>query len=783
MKTWIGPALAAMFLGMPMASLAQDAPTEAMPDAATEPPPADAVATIPVTPLHEDAAPAPVAESQPGQLDDIVVTATKRAQTLRTIPVSITAVTGEKLEEIGAHELKDFIALIPGINTQDEIAGVQKKLAIRGVGPDTNTNQTVGVVFGDVPLSDPYGSYSIADPDPYDLKDVEVLKGPQGTLFGATSLAGLIRYVPNLPALGQWSGRASADWVKITDGGAEPTFGAVLNAPIGQSAALRFAGTWQHRPGLIDMENPVYMGKDVDDVYTRTGRVMALWQPTDRLSMDLWYVRGQRQSDELSYVTNPDARLTRNDATAPSPVKNAYSLANFDLHYDFDWATLVSVTGYQTKTSFNDADTPYLVEPAAQAGVRSVHVSRDVATDGWLEELRLVSPDDNGPWTWLGGAFYSTYSAAVLGKLYVYPGAALVGGLLDLLPPGILGAYYEQGQGIVATTTGFNPILASEKALYGELSRTLFTDWTLTLGGRFYRAGVAGTRVTTGASTSAGEAPIEAVGKGFSPKVALVWRFSDQLMFYGNVSRGFQYGGFNVPLTLPVPATFKSSTLWNHELGLRSDWLDRTLRFDLTALYLVWKNPQIAQATQPAVQGYVDNVGGARSIGAETTLRYYTPLPGLSLETSASYIVAKTTVPFTDSTGAEIPPGTDMPSSPRLQATTTLSYAQGFGDWQTTSALAHTHQGPAWNNIRHDVEVGNYNLLNLSLAVARPDLPFAPSLSLSVNNLADVRKLTSALGGADAIESDPQTSEMLMPRPRVYTLPRTFRVNLAANFY
>lgn len=718
----------------------------------------------------------------PTKLEEIVVTATKRPQLVREIPVSISVMTGEKLEEMGAHELKDFIQSVPGMNTQDEIAGIQRKLSIRGVGPDTSTNQTVGIVFGDVPMSDPYGSYTIADPDPWDLSTVEVLKGPQGTLFGATSLAGLIRYVPNNPVLGRWEGRLSADWVMQSQGGTEPSFGAAMNVPVGESFALRFAGSWQHRPGLIDIDNPSYKKKDADDNYTRTGRLMALWQATEKLTLNAWYVKGQRSATELGFVTNPDGKLVRDDAPAPSPVSNGYSLATLDTRYEFDWATLVSVSGYQTKNSYNDADTSYLVRPLAQLGLRTVHARRDVSTNGFVQELRLVSPND-GPWTWLGGAFYSTYKAEIDSTLNIYPGLPLLASLLNTLPLSALAALYDPQQGFIATTTGLHPVKAGEKALFGEISRELWDDWKFTLGGRLYQTSVTGTAVTNSLNpTNNGSHVIDLGSKGFSPKISATWHPEDGLMVYGTTSRGFQYGGFNMGVLSSVPPTYKSSTLWNNELGLRTDWLDNTLRFDVTGLYVLWKNPQVYQVTADKISAYVGNVGAARSFGAESTLRYITPLEGLVLETAGSYIIAKTTEVFNDASGKVVPVGTDLPSSPRLQGTTTLSYTFGVGEWQTQTALMHTYQGKAWNNIRHDVQVGGYSLLNLNFAISRNDLSFAPSLSLSINNLTNVNALASALGGADTVSGQPGLSQAITPRPEVFTKPRSFRLNLSAKF-
>lgn len=768
-----------------MNSLLSSSPSSA--PTSTPAPNAEAAQTYPETiPVQlkkdePDTAVQPI-RAAPTKLEEIVVTATKRPQLVREIPVSISVMTGEKLEEMGAHELKDFIQSVPGMNTQDEIAGIQRKLSIRGVGPDTSTNQTVGIVFGDVPMSDPYGSYTIADPDPWDLSTVEVLKGPQGTLFGATSLAGLIRYVPNNPVLGRWEGRLSADWVMQSQGGTEPSFGAAMNVPVGESFALRFAGSWQHRPGLIDIDNPSYKKKDADDNYTRTGRLMALWQATEKLTLNAWYVKGQRSATELGFVTNPDGKLVRDDAPAPSPVSNGYSLATLDTRYEFDWATLVSVSGYQTKNSYNDADTSYLVRPLAQLGLRTVHARRDVSTNGFVQELRLVSPND-GPWTWLGGAFYSTYKAEIDSTLNIYPGLPLLASLLNTLPLSALAALYDPQQGFIATTTGLHPVKAGEKALFGEISRELWDDWKFTLGGRLYQTSVTGTAVTNSLNpTNNGSHVIDLGSKGFSPKISATWHPEDGLMVYGTTSRGFQYGGFNMGVLSSVPPTYKSSTLWNNELGLRTDWLDNTLRFDVTGLYVLWKNPQVYQVTADKISAYVGNVGAARSFGAESTLRYITPLEGLVLETAGSYIIAKTTEVFNDASGKVVPVGTDLPSSPRLQGTTTLSYTFGVGEWQTQTALMHTYQGKAWNNIRHDVQVGGYSLLNLNFAISRNDLSFAPSLSLSINNLTNVNALASALGGADTVSGQPGLSQAITPRPEVFTKPRSFRLNLSAKF-
>ncbi|HSW12843.1 MAG TPA: TonB-dependent receptor [Solimonas sp.] len=735
----------------------------------------ETVETIPVQPLHPEKEPAPLAEApHRPQIEEIIVTATKREQSVREIPLSIAALTGEKLEELGAHKLKDFIQLVPGMNTQDEIAGIPRKLSVRGVGPDTNTNQTVGVVFGDMPLTDPYGSFTIADPDPWDLATVEVLKGPQGTLFGATSLGGLIRYVPNKPKFDTWEGRGSVDWVSVSGGESALSYAGMLNVPVGESFALRVAGSLQHQPGVIDIDTPGRVEDNVDDQDNFAGRAIALWQPLDELSLNLSYMRSQRKGDELGYTTN-DQHRPRDEAPAPSPYENGFTATTLDARYDFDWAQLVSVSGYQTKLAYADADTSYLVRPAAMAGIRSVHAERLVETTGLLQELRLVSTGD-GPWTWLGGVFYSGYEAEITGKLQIFPGFEALGSLLQQLPPGFLGLPID-GDSITGTETGFHPLEAEESALFGEVSRMFGSDWTLTLGGRYYRTSVSGTPPANqrGGGSADADSTLEQKSNGFSPKIALSWKPSDDLMLYGNISRGFQFGGFNLSVVGPVPLTYESSTLWNHEIGLRSDWFERTLRFDLTAFYLDWTRPQVRQVGVFPTDSYIANVGSASSTGVETTIRWLPPLEGLSLEVSASYIKAVTTEEFESSSSGTIPEGTEMPSSPKLQATATISYAHAFGNWQTMSSLIGTHQGKAFNNIEHAVEVGGYELLHFNLGISRPDLSFRPSLSIGVNNIFDTAAISAALGGAEA-------EELLVGRPLVYTTPRTLRINLSASF-
>lgn len=732
---------------------------------------------LPTIPVAEQASPTPELKEAPvsRSIEEIVVTATKREMSARDIPVSINAKTGEALEKMGARDIQDYIATVPGITLQEGTNGEAggRKITVRGVGPSevggVSGNQTVGQFIGDIPMTDPYSNFVTPDLDPFDLQTVEILKGPQGTYFGASALNGAIRYVPTKPQLGEWGLRGFAEALSISDGGMDGTYAAAVNVPVGETFAMRATGVLQNTPGYIDN---LQRGKeDADSREKWSARGALRWQATDRLEFNLMYLEQEGRKNDILDVDNTNQQLTNNSHPGPSSIETGFDLASLDVRYDMDdWGTLVWQSSLQHKSVLGDVDGTLFTGPQ---GLRNIRAYTKTEVEGTTHELRLVSPG-GGDWSWIVGAFLLDYSADFFNDAYI------VGTALPLPPLPILDQFLGP-RGLSYGTNSVSPE-ARETSLYGELTRRLGSDWELTLGARFYKTQISGTAVSGGLlGLLVPDSDIDLRDQGVSPKASLSWRPTDSLMIYTTVARGFQFGGINTnvsglpfdnPLTgPPVPPSFESSSLWSREIGIRTDWLDNTLRADLVLYDLDWSDAQFVEKSDNLVIDtiYVSNVGKVRSQGVEASMIYLTPLDGLTLNLAVGYSRAVTATPYTAADGAIVPSGTEMPNTPRLQTATTLAYSHSFGPWLAGGSIGHTYASRAYDTILQDHEIFDYEAFNLGLNLARPDLAGAPALSFGVTNLTDERGVVgrSSVTGLS-------TPSYIFIRPRTFTLRLSF---------
>jgi len=701
----------------------------------------------------------PIAETQdaPQQLDDIVVTATKRSQPLREIPASINLVDGRELERQNAKELADFLKLTPGV-TLNGLGMDQNRVTIRGIGADTSrltTSQTAAILIGDTAFSDPMLSAVSPDVNPFDLEGVEILKGPQGTLFGSGGLSGAIRYVPTPPELGAWQGKFAGSYGTTREGEPSRAFDGAVNVPLGSdAAALRLVGMQRTVGGVTDDVTRELV--DVDRRGQESGRALLRWELSNRISANAMYLRQRSRMDDLSFASNREGRLERTTTSGPSDQRSQFDLADVSLGYRFDWGQLTSTSSRVTKEFDSTAEVSRVL--GAPTPDNSVRLADFQAVTSAMQELRLVS--DPGEWEWLLGVYGLDYHQDFRELL------------TEKTPP--LGTESSLLQADAALDL-------REISAFGNVARLFGDAFKAELGLRYYRVSTGGAvdssgalvLASTGSQSNTNVADI--AESGINPKVALSWFASRHLMSYVSVARGFRTGGIQTVGDTPttdVPDVYKSDTLWNYEVGMRSDWFDRNLLVDLAVYYIDWKKPQMVQRTSDNLFNYVDNVGGARVPGAELSFRYAPPIDGLVVTGAAAYSRPRTTEPFNAPDGTPVPVGTPLPGTGDWQTALTLGYTRSLGHWLGDAQLVHAYTGPAYNDLLQHAQIYDYQTWDLRLTFRRDvGIGLPVTLGLLGTNLADERGVGNVVYTSETVQDV------------FYIRPRTVEMRVGIDFY
>jgi outer membrane receptor protein involved in Fe transport len=498
-------------------------------------------------------------------------------------------------------------------------------------------------------------------------------------------------------------------------------------------------------------------------------RIMGLWQPTERFSVSAFYLEQANHRDDLSIANNLSGSFTRTDTPGPSSSRQSFSVANLDMRYNLDWATLISETSRNTKLQDLNYDASAGMEALAGQGVQSLRTAQRIHSNSISEELRLVSAPGESPWQWIGGTYYSHYEADVDDNITL-ANSPLLDTLLALLqvPPPYPVATSE---GVSLQRTQYTPLKAEEESLFGELTRR-WGAASLTLGGRAYRETLSTDVQLSGLVTASFNGRKTMTSEGFNPKASLTWQIDKDLLWYANASHGFQFGGLNVPAAIPADNTFrltyKPSTLWSYESGIRADAFNNTLQLDVAGFLINWKDMQIQQRTPDGVSTYTANVGRARSKGIESSIRWLTPIKGLMLINTAAYTRAQLVEPYTAADGTFVSAGTDLPAAPRLQTSLTLAYSTTVGAVHTGTDLTFSHLGKAASDVQRSIPIYGYNTLDFNYTLSFPRLFFAPTFTLNVINLTDRRALVG--GQIDYIGGIPEGELGSYLRPRTIAL-------------
>jgi iron complex outermembrane recepter protein len=562
----------------------------------------------------------PAAESSQMQVEEIVVTAQKRLERAQDVPVPVTAISAGKLVDSNQMRIQDYYTRIPGLSvTLSNGSGDAPNLTIRGVNTGGNTNPTVGIVVDDVP----YGGSTInggglvaPDIDPSELQRVEVLRGPQGTLYGASSIGGLLKLVTIDPSTEAFSGnvRAGVSAVRNGDGPSHTVSGAV-NVPLGENFAVRASGFSRRDAGYID--DPARQVEGVNRTAADGGRLSALWRPSDDVSLKLSALvqdMERRGSDE-AFVQSGLGDLQQTALRDTGQYGRKSEVYSATLNARLGNVDLISATGYSLDEQYNNVDIPSLADfTEAQFGVRGTSLPVLTETSKFTQEIRLSGPL-SARVDWLFGAFYTHEDAPTQGSLLA----------IDPVTGATAGYWLR---------TDIEYTFA-EYAAFADLTFHVTERFDVQIGGRESRNRQTYSSFATGPLIGGDTVTPEVIARddAFTYLVTPRFKISEDLMVYGRLASGYRAGGPNqqcLPLrALGIDACdYQADTTENYEIGIKGNVPDHAFSFDASLYYIDWKDVQLF-LTQGSFS-YVENAGRARSRGVELSVESR-PLTGLTL--------------------------------------------------------------------------------------------------------------------------------------------------------
>lgn len=636
----------------------------------------------------------------PVSVDELIVTAQKREENLQDVPISISVVNAEGLQQRGAAQLSDYAAFIPGLQVDSLGSPGRSIISLRGITP-LASSATIGIYLDDAPVgsSGLYNRSNVFSLDmmPYDIQRVELLRGPQGTLYGASAIGGLLKYVTVEPSLTEFSGRAGGELFAIEESSDAGYAGNVLvNVPIVQGlVGLTASYSRRITPGYID--NVLSGERDINEAQQEGARAALLFRPNDRFSVRLQAIWQETDADDSSSyliaATGPQPYdRFQTPQPRPEPFDGEFEYYSAVVDYDLGFASLTSTTSYSTIDTFERADATRLY--GVLVGGESDFDSY-LSTEKWSQEVRLTSPASDR-FEWLLGVFYTDEENTHDQLVYVFDAAtgALLPGLNPLATVGLPSTYKEW-------------------AVFGNATYKFNEQFHVTGGLRYAENDQNFRQISAGAVVPPANVPGTSKEDVLTFSISPQYHLSPDTMLYGRVATGYRPGGPNVALP-GVPPAVDSDTLTDYEVGLKSVLLDGRLRLDLAAFYMDWKDIQIGVQFPNGVGGLA-NAGTARSQGFEGMV-VWEPTDGLTLGLNGAYTDAKLTEDTPPSVGGK--DGDRLPRVPKWSGSVTADYVwdvSGATTAQVGAALRYTGKRySAAESSPLAVEIDSYTALDLN---------------------------------------------------------------------
>jgi len=667
-----------------------------------------------------------------GNMEEIVVTATRQAEVLSKVPISVAAITNQQMEDRGIKEFADTIRFTPGIKLNGN-PDSGNTIAIRGIA-STAGAATTGVYLDDVPIQVRQVGYTAGTlfPTLFDIDRVEVLRGPQGTLFGSGSEGGTVRFIQPAPSFDNDTGHARLEGNQITNGGWGYEAGVAYGGPINDHLAYRVSASFKHDGGWIDrvqgqafVVDPTARSGPASYGFTQTGvygknsnwrdtaglRAALAWKPTEDLTVTFsanysyTYVHDNIGS-VWANLTNADAGVFQTpvfiagpaDAlhvaeTAPNLNKGHNNM--FVPYVNVDWVNgdieVISTTSYlnHRHLTWNDVTLGYLFPYLGAKVPRPGDKGYDQLTDqseNYTQEIRVQSLDQDSPWHWVAGVFYSKdyqRSFEVEGDnfLQLAPSFFGVGAFDDPFPgtSAFLNNFGTESLANGATYVSLSRANEAQLAGFAQVDYKVLPGVTLTVGGRLSQNmlsvfttqdgpennlnGPYGAACPLAGGCTPGQPPFEPEYATanlkdnevvFTPKFGVSWQIDESNLFYGTISRGFRPGGAQVRLPAACdaqlvafgfkdangnavsPTSYHSDTVWSYELGSKNSFYDGALSLDGSAYVIHWNKIQTNIGLPDCGYNTVANEGAATSQGFDLAVSAR-PAPGLSLSAAFGY--------------------------------------------------------------------------------------------------------------------------------------------------
>tara|TARA_A100001391_G_scaffold7621_9_gene5052 strand:- start:2375 stop:4675 length:2301 start_codon:yes stop_codon:yes gene_type:complete len=746
--------------------------------------------------------------SDDDQVNDgnIVVTASRRETNLSDVPVSVTAFSQSSMDEQSIREIDDIARSTPGVNFGRGF-GNGNSISIRGLGGSGAS--TTGIYIDDTPIHTRtlnFGAYNTY-PLIFDLERVEVLRGPQGTLFGAGSEGGTLRFITPSPSLYDTSVYGRAELSAVRGGDVNYEGGVAYGTPIiDGKVGLRVSGWFQHRGGWIDrLDKP--SGEIVDEninfTESKAVKVDLKIAPTERLTITPSFYFQERRIedngqiwDELSDVENG---VFNTAIAVDQPATDRFKLFALKAEYDFDSFSIFSNTSYFDRYETANYDYSTLI-PSYFVGLSfddrfPNHQAFAYFLDRqkvFTQELRIQSNDGDSPFTWLVGGFYNHARQTAYEDI--------IDRDFDRLIETLRGVTVEQffGQPVMSGDRIFtqdDSALDEQYAVFGEASYRFLDQLTVTVGGRYGKSEASLDNYATGPFNGGRTTSVSGEGSdtSFDPKVSVAWEPSMDTMIYATVSKGSRPGGVNQQIPYvdgickedldrnggPAPGAYGQDTVWSYEVGAKGSAAGGAVFFAGSAYYLQWKDKQ--QGRFACGLSYIDNSGEAISKGFDLSLNVR-PAHGVSLGLAVAYTDAYFSqgIAVINDAGEEIvsiAEGDSLVSQPwTVVANAQYDFAIGSsdayirGDYQYQGGFS---PGSAFNPNTTAYDVNAFKPIDTHFVTARAGVDLgAWDISLFVKNLFDDRTILNRFRDNRRVLG---LTKVRIPEPRTIGLTATIR--------